>query len=103
MLELTRAHDWRQEWFEITDDAKTLRYKRMQERVLNLLPQGWEVETIPLTVGIRGSIHKPNWPKILDRFGISARKDQEQFLLEITRQMLEELDRMYGVRSEALR
>ena len=103
MLELTRAHDWRQDWFEITDAAKTLRYKRLQERMLNLLPQGWKVETVPLTVGIRGSIHEPSWLRILDRFGISARKDQEQFLLELTRQVLEELDRMYGVRSEALR
>jgi hypothetical protein len=71
--------------------------------MLNLLPQGWKVETVPLTVGIRGSIHEPSWLRILDRFGISARKDQEQFLLELTRQVLEELDRMYGVRSEALR
>jgi hypothetical protein len=61
------------------------------------------VETLPLTVGIRGSIHEPSWLKILDRFGISARADQEHFLQDLTRQALEELDQLYGVRSEALR
>ena len=71
--------------------------------MLNLLPRGWTVETVPLTVGIRGSIHEPSWLKILDRFGICMRADQEQILQDLTRQALEELDRMYGVRSEALR
>lgn len=103
LLELTRAHDWRQDWFETTDAAKTQRYKRLQERMLNLLPRGWTVETVPLTVGIRGSIHEPSWLKILDRFGICMRADQEQILQDLTRQALEELDRMFGVRSEALR
>jgi len=61
------------------------------------------VETVPLTIGVRGSIQKPTWRRILDRFGIETRDTQERFFHDLTRQALEELDRMYGVRSEALR
>ena len=71
--------------------------------MLTLLPPGWAVEAIPLTVGIRGSFLEPCWLEILNRFGISSQGPQSRFLQEITRQALEELDRMYGVRSEALR
>lgn len=52
ILELTHAYDWRQDWSDTTDAAKRQRYKRLQERMLPMLPQGWEVEIIPLTVGI---------------------------------------------------
>jgi len=68
-----------------------------------LLPGGWVVETVPLTIGIRGSICKPTWVRILDRLGINTISTQEHFLRDLTRQALEELDRMYGVRGEALR
>ena len=69
----------------------------------DLLPRGWVVETVPLTVGIRGSLHEPTWRGILGRFGIAAQITQKHFLRNLTRQALEELDNMYGVRSEALR
>ena len=71
--------------------------------MLTLLPQGCAVEFISLTVGIRGSFHEPCWLEILHRFGISSQGPQSRFLHELTRQALEELDRMHGVRSETLR
>ena len=51
----------------------------------NLLPRGWAVEVIPLTVGIRGSLHdsEPCWLEILDRFGISSLGTQSRFLQEL--------------------
>ena len=67
------------------------------------LPSGWTVETVPLTLGIRGSMHVPTWLKILDRLGICTKVSKDDFLPALTRQVLEELDKMYGVRSEALR
>ena len=70
--------------------------------MLTLLPRGWAVEVISLIVGMRGSFHEPCWLEILQRFGISSQGAQSRFLQELTRQALEELDRMYGVRSEAL-
>ena len=70
--------------------------------MLTLLQRGWAVEVIPLTVGIRGSFHEPCWLEILHNFGISSQGTQSRFLLDLTRRGLEELDRMYGVRSEAL-
>jgi FixJ family two-component response regulator len=103
LLELTRAHDWRQDWASTTDTFKVQRYARLQTRMQALLPWGWVVETVPLTIGVRGSIHEPTWRRILDRFGIETRDTQERFFHDLTRQTLEELDRMYGVRSEALR
>ena len=60
--------------------------------MLTLLPRGWAVEVIPLTVGIRGSFHEPCWLEIIHRFGISSQGPQSQFLQELTRQALEELD-----------
>ena len=103
LLELTRAHDWKQNWAETTDAFKTQRYERLQVQMQGLLPGGWVVETVPLTIGIRGSICKPTWARILDRLGINTISTQEHFLRDLTRQALEELDRMYGVRGEALR
>ena len=103
LLELTRAHDWRQDWASVTDTFKVQRYAQLQTRMQALLPRGWMVETVPLTIGVRGSLHEPTWRRILDRFGIETRATQELFFHDLTRQALEELDRMYGVRSEALR
>jgi hypothetical protein len=103
LLELTRANDWRQDWSSTTDSTKIQRYARLRTRMQDLLPQGWVVETIPLNVGIRGSLPVPAWRETLVRLGITSQITQEHFLRDLTRQTLEELDRMYGVRSEALR
>jgi len=103
LLEFTRAHDWRQDWFHSTDELKTQRYSQLQIRMQDALPSGWTVETVPLTLGIRGSMHVPTWLKILDRLGICTKVSKDDFLPALTRQVLEELDKMYGVRSEALR
>ena len=75
LLELTRAHDWKQDWANTTNVGKApgRRYARLQEQMENLLPAGWVVETVPLTIGIRGSLHVPTWSRILDRLGITAR------------------------------
>ena len=102
LLELTRAQDWKLDWSTTTDAAKIQRYRRLQQRMQDLLPQGWVVETVPLTVGIRGSFHELDWRATLNRFGIGT-DTQNSFFQDLTRQALEELDRMYGVRSEALR
>ena len=67
-----------------------------------LLPTGWSVETVPLTVGIRGSLQVSTWVGLLERFGISTRATQVRFLGDLTWQVLEELDKLYGDRSAAL-
>ena len=94
LLELTRAYNWRQDWYETKNAFKIQKYKRLQARMLTMLPRGWEVEVILLTVGIviRGSFHEPCWLEILHRFGISSQRPQSRFLQELTRQALEELD-----------
>ena len=67
LLELTRAHDWKQDWADTTDAFKTRRYRRLQEQMEALLPAGWVVQVVPLTIGIRGSLHVPTWSRILVR------------------------------------
>ena len=41
--ELTRAHYWRQDWYETTNAFKIQKYERLQERMLTMLPRGWVV------------------------------------------------------------
>lgn len=103
ILELTRASDWRQDWYVTTDNNKLARYRHLQERMQNLLPQGWTVSTLPLTLGIRGSFNETSWIQLLNRFGMSSEPDQRRFMQAVIWQVLEELDNVYGVRSEALR
>ena len=67
-----------------------------------LLPTGWSVETVPLTVGIRGSLQVSTWVGLLGRVGVSTGATQVRFLQDLTWQVLEELDKLYGVRSAAL-
>ena len=102
LLELTRAHDWNEGWSRATDESKRGRYARLRERMQDLLPTGWSVETVPLTVGIRGSLQVSTWVRLLERFGINTRATQVRFLQDLTWQVLEELDKLYGVRSAAL-
>ena len=40
LLELTRAYDWRQDWYETTNAFKIQKYKRLQERMLTLYHGG---------------------------------------------------------------
>ena len=47
------------DWVSTTDTFKVQRYARLQTLMQALLPWGWVVETVPLTIGVRGSIHDP--------------------------------------------
>ena len=67
-----------------------------------LLPTGWSAETVLLTVGIRGSLQVSTWIRLLERFGINTRATQVSFLQDLTWEVLEELDKLYGVSSAAL-
>ena len=103
LLELTRAYDWRCDWHISTDLRKIQRYQSLQERMTLLLPPGWTVEIVPVTIGIRGSFEAIRWSDFLARFGMTTEEHRDRFMRVLIPQVLEELDRMYGVRSEALR
>ena len=49
------------DWASTTDAFKVQQYARLQTRMQDLLPQRWVVETVPLTVVIRGVLHEPTW------------------------------------------
>ncbi|MFM7712276.1 MAG: hypothetical protein ACKO7A_05950, partial [Microcystis sp.] len=87
ILELTRAHDLRQDWYITTDNYKLERYRRLQERMQSLLPQGWTVTTLPLTLGVPGSFDEQSWKLILDRLGFNSAQDQRRFMCVVTRQV----------------
>ena len=38
LLELTRAHDWRQDWFTTTDELKKQRYRQLRVRMQEAMP-----------------------------------------------------------------
>ena len=79
MLDLTRAHDWHQEWSIATHESRIGRYTRLREEMQGLLPTGWRVETIPLTVGIRGSLQVSTWVRLLYRFGVALGPPRSAF------------------------
>ena len=76
LLELTRAHEWHQEQSRATDESKIGRYARLRE-----------IST---------------WARLLNRVWVSTWATQVCFLQDLTWQVLEELDKLYGVRSAAL-
>ena len=91
MLELTWAHDGNPDWVHNVEESKCRRYRRLQEEMMRSLP-GWVVETVPLTVGTRGSIPVSAWLMNLTRLGVSTHTTQARFLQELTQQALDQLD-----------
>ena len=59
LLELTCAHDWRQDWASTTDAFRVQRYPRLQTLMQALLRPRWVVETVPLTVGLEARSTSP--------------------------------------------
>ena len=51
-----------------------------------LLPPGCQcrVETVPLTVGFRGSLQVSTWVRLLHRVVVSTRATQVRFLQDLT-------------------
>ena len=70
ILEFTRAYDRESDWALTTDDRKRQRYLPLQTKLADNLP-GWQVETVALSVGVRGSIDELIWQDSLTRIGIS--------------------------------
>jgi len=102
ILEFTRGYDWRASWHDDIDQVKTGRYTPLLDKLSHCLGQGWTVEIVTFTLGVRGSYYEPAWRAALERFGLCGLKATE-FMTELITSCLAELDELYNVRSAALK
>jgi hypothetical protein len=102
VLEFTRAYDWRADWFEVTDRAKTERYTPLRDKLAHCLGSSWTVQVLVFTLGVRGSYYEPVWRTTLEQFGLGS-DEATKLMTELVTNCLAELDELYNVRSAALR
>ena len=102
ILEFTRGYDWRAGWHQDIERVKTERYTPLRDKLSHCLGQGWTVEIVAFTLGVRGSYHEPTWRAGMERFGLRGR-DAKELMTELVTKCLAELDELYIVRSAALR
>jgi hypothetical protein len=70
ILEFTRCNDYRPDWREETEAYKTGLYQPLRDRMLAALPNGWSVDIINFTLGIRGSFAETQWTVALTALGV---------------------------------
>ena len=62
ILEFTRGYNWRPNWHTETDQYKTDRYPPLRNKLQKCLWDGWSVEVVPFTIGVRGPYEEIAWP-----------------------------------------
>jgi ribonuclease HI len=102
ILEFTRCNDYRLDWRELTEEYKSERYRLLRDKMAASLPHGWTVETVCLTIGIRGSYAESQWSASLSALGISP-AGVSSLMATLVSVCLAELNELYSVRSTALR
>ena len=102
ILEFTRCNDYRSDWREETEAYKTARYQPLRDRMLAALPNGWSVEIINFTLGIRGSFAETQWTAALTVLGVPATR-VTHLMTDLVTQCLTELNELYSTRAAALR
>ena len=100
IMEFTRPNDKELDFSVSTDRAKYDRYLPLKDCMARLLP-GWEVDVLPFTVGIRGTIDEAAWTARLGRLGLQGRA-AEQVMLKLVKLALTELTAIYNCRQAAL-
>ena len=100
IMEFTRPNDKDVDFSLSTDRRKSDRYLPLRERLSQLLP-AWEVDVLPFTVGIRGTIDVMAWQERLSRLGIMG-ATAERIMLLIVKKALSELIAIYQCRAAAL-
>ena len=63
--------------------------------------QDWEVDVLPFTIGIRGSLDEEVWKGRLGRLGLTN-ISAEKLMLALVKQALTELTEIYSIRQAAL-
>jgi hypothetical protein len=100
IMEFTRPNDKDSGFSLSTDRMKSERYLPLRERFSQLL-SGWEVDVLPFTVGIRGTIDEVAWTARLSRLGVQGTA-AERLMLVVVKKALSELIAIYNCRAAAL-
>ena len=79
---------------------KSERYLPLKDRLSSLL-HDWEVDVLPFTIGIRGSLDEEVWKARLGRLGLTS-TPAEKLMLALVKQALTELTEIYSIRQAAL-
>jgi hypothetical protein len=97
IIEFTRAYDPDLQTLRDMEERKIQRYKGLCERLRQRLPD-WTGEVVPLTVGIRGTMHSSKWERRLRQLGING-DHHEDIMQEVLKATLHGLDRMFLARN----
>jgi hypothetical protein len=100
IMEFTRPNDKDSDFSLSTDRTKSDRYLPLRERLSQLLPE-WEVDVLPFTVGIRGTLDEAAWKARLGRLGVQSTA-AERLMLAMVKTALTELIAIYNCRAAAL-
>ena len=68
ILKFTRGYDWRPEWHTDADRYKTERYLRLRDKLLRCLGEGWSVEIVTFTLGVRCSYEEGSWTSHMAKY-----------------------------------
>ena len=86
---------------DTTEEYKSERDSPLRDKMAASLPRGWTVETMCLTIGIRGSYAESQWSASLMALGISP-AGVSSLMATLVSVCLTELNGLYSVRSTAL-
>ena len=100
IMEFTRPNDKESDFSQSTDRMKSERYLPLKDRLSSLL-HDWEVDVLPFTIGIRGSLDEEVWKARLGRLGLTS-TPAEKLMLALVKQALTELTEIYSIRQAAL-
>jgi ribonuclease HI len=100
IMEFTRPNDKESDFSHNTDRVKSERYLPLKARLSHLL-HNWEVDVLPFTIGIRGSLDEEAWKARLVRLGLTNIA-AEKLMLALVKQALTELTEIYSIRQAAL-
>lgn len=101
LLEVTRPYDSKLDFSERADLTKLARYQAVVDRFKAVAPH-WHAETIPFTIGIRGTFDEGAWSRRLADLDISQ-DSIPRLLNRVVDVALSALDVVYEARSSALR
>ena len=100
IMEFTRPNDKESDFSQSTDSVKSERYLPLKDYLSRLL-HDWEVDVLPFTIGIRGSLDEEVWKARLGRLGLTN-ISAEKLMLALVKQALTELTEIYSIRQAAL-
>ena len=73
----------------------------LRNRLQACLGSGWSVESMPFSLGIRGSNAERPWTAALSRFGLQG-SEAAELLTELVSRCLDELNELFSVRTAAI-